>query len=287
MKEQEYFTVSVLRVKNDSRNEAAPISSVNSIDQPDYKYDYNLKVGENDKNGNKIEYIYERVPGKYFIYHIGNFDLQFVAEDEAVISKDSKFNKLWLQIADYLANDSTLRRPYIAHLAYAIKNLHDGSPDSAYQSLTSTYDSMKRELKRRAIVPYLSGAFALVLISLIAYFAVYKWGNLNELGHTIFCAVVFSGLGGFLSIAISLRNINVDVQDGLWTKAVYGFIRIVIAMISGVAVYYLIESNIALTFIKDLNNINAFYAVFFIAGFVEKLVSNLMLDFEGKTKSKT
>lgn len=268
---------------NDSGNEE--VLEIPQNNRP-WKYDYTLKVGDNDINDNKIEYIYEKVPGKYFIYHIGDFDLQFVAEDETIISKDSKFNRLWLQIADYLSNDKSLRKPYITHLAYAIKNLHDGSPDSAYDALTSTYDGMTRQLKRRAVLPYLFGASTLVLISLITYFAVYKYGDLNVLGHIIFCAVVFSGLGGFLSIAISLRNLNVDVQDGFYTKAVFGFIRIAIAMISGVAVYYLIESNIALTFIKELKNINAFYAAFFIAGFIEKLVSNLMLGFEDKAKPK-
>jgi hypothetical protein len=143
---------------------------------------------------------------------------------------------------------------------------------------------MTRRLKRRSVIPYLAGAFSLVLISLIVYFAIYRLGNLNNFGHIIFSAVVFSGLGGFLSVAVSIRDVPLDVQDNGWTKAAYGFIRIIIAMISGIAVYYLIESGIALTFIKDLKNQNAFYAAFFIAGFIEKLVANLMLGFEGKSK---
>jgi hypothetical protein len=286
MEEHESLAIVAFHIENDSRNEDILETPQNSRNQPHYKYNYNLKVGDNDRNGEKIEYIYECVPGKYFIYHTGYFDLQFVAEDETLISNNAEFNRIWFQIADYLANDYSLRQPFIAHLAYAIKNLHDGNSDTACNSLVSTYDSMTRRLRRRAVLPYLTGAFALVLASLISYFLVYLYGNLNDFGYMIFNAITFSAMGGFLSVAISLRNINVDVQDNFWTKAVYGFVRIIIAMISGVIIYFLIEGKVAFAFLKDIQNLNAYYIAFFVAGFSEKLISNLIFDFGNKGNSK-
>ena len=286
MEEQESLAIVAFRIENDSRNEETPETSQHSRNQPHYKYNYNLKVGELDRNGEKIGYIYECVPGKYFIYHTGYFDLQFVAEDETLISNNPEFNRIWFQIADYLANDYSLRQPFIAHLAYAIKNLHDGNPDTACSSLVSTYDSMTHRLRRRAVLPYLTGAFALVLTSLISYFLVYLYGNLSDFGHLIFSAIVLSALGGFLSVGISLRNINVEVQDSFWIKAVYGFVRIMIAMISGVIIYFLIEGKVAFAFLKDTQNLNAYYIAFFVSGFSEKLISNLMFDFGNKGNSQ-
>jgi hypothetical protein len=250
-----------------------------------FKHNYGLKIGDIDENGSKIEYIYECETGKYFLYHIKGFDLQIIAEDETLIGKNAKFNKLILQIGDYLSNEPALRGLYITHMVHAVKNLFDGNEDSAVETLASTYDSMTRYLKRHAVIPYLLGAFVLVFISLIAYFVSYKFGWLSSFENTLFSAVVLAALGGFLSVAISLRNISVEVQDNFGVKAIYGVVRIVIAMISGIIVYYLIEGKIAFSFIKDFQNFNTYYIAFFFSGFSEKLVSNLMLDFEKKDKN--
>jgi hypothetical protein len=276
---EEPETLIILAARNDQSNDE---DTQTSLDNSGWKHNYNLKVGDKDEDGDVIEDIHERVPGKYFIYTIADHDLRSFAEDETILSSNAKFNQLFYKIGDYLSNDPSLRKPFVSHLSFALKNLYDGYPDIACDGLTVTYDNMTRVMKRRAPLPYITGAFVLVLISLISYFLVYRFGNLNDFGYMMFSAVALSGLGGFLSVAISLRNINVDVQDHFMMKAAYGFIRIVIAMISGVIVYFLIEGKVALVFLKDLQNANTFYIAFFVSGFSEKLVSNLLFDFENK-----
>lgn len=279
-----YEAIIILAVSGKHKPEEKPTSPQESANQSDSEINYDLIKGDRDRNGNIIEYIYARMPGNYLIYRIENYELKVIAEDASLISSNTVFNKSLVQIGDYIAGDLELKKTYSHSIAFAIKNLYDGNTEIACSSLATTYENISRYLKRRSVAPYLLGSFGLVLISLIAYFLIYRFGNLNDFGHILFSAVVLSALGGFLSVAISLRNVSVDIQDSFKLKMVYGAVRIAIAMISGVIVYFLIEGKIALSFLKDFLNINTYYIAFFIAGFIEKLVANLMLDFEKKDK---
>lgn len=280
---------SIFRPKHASGN-AQPKLLPNG-NQPNWKNRYDFKVGDSDHSGLKITKIHQRSPGNYLIYETSDSKLRFIVEDTTVISKNVDFIILWLKIADYLDSDETLKETYNSYLSFAVKALHDENPATAFKVLTSAHDNITRRLKRRTVLPYLTGAFAPVLFSLIVYLFVYL-GNrsnyvssnfkLNEFGYMIFSAVTFSSIGGVLSVAISLKNLNVDVQDNVKMKAVYGFIRIIIAMISGVIAYFLIEGRVAFGFLKDLQNINTYYIAFFVSGFSEKLVSNMLFDFETK-----
>ena len=290
MKKIESLVIANFKSETDSVSEKTENTEPSPVELPiKYKYNYELKVGDDDRFGNKIEYIYENVVGEYLIYHIEDFDFQIQAEDQTLIGKNIKFNRLILQIGDYLSHERILRKRYITHIVHAFKNLYDGNEDVALDTLVLTYDNMTRYLKRRAIVPYLFGAFLLVLISLITYFVTYLVGNLDNFGHTIFSAIVLSSLGGFLSVAISLRNLDVDIQDKFWVKTLYGFVRILIAIISGVIMYFLIEGKVAFSFLKDNQITDTYYIAFFIAGFSERFVSNMLFSFEkaGDNKSDT
>lgn len=150
----------------------------------------------------------------------------------------------------------------------------------AISSLEATYNNITRALKRKAEAAYVGGAILLVLIAPLVYLATYKIGDLSDLGHILFCAVVFSATGGFLSVALNVKNLDVDVQNPYWTIMLYGAQRIFLAMICGVFIYFLITSKILLAFFQDLSNINLYYVAFFLCGFSERLVPNLMLNFE-------
>lgn len=56
----------------------------------------------------------------------------------------------------------------------------------------------------------------------------------------------------------------------------YGALRIVISIISGVIIYFLIQTRILLAFLKDASDVNGLIIVSVVAGFSEKLVPNLM-----------
>jgi hypothetical protein len=249
----------------------------------DSTFNYHSKVGDPDPIGRKIEAIYYSADKRYFIYHIDDYSLQIVAEDATLLSKDLKVNEIYGRILDYLASNPEMKRKYVKSIAFAVKTLYDGNSDVAVNSLEATYNNITRSLRRKAEAAYMGGALILVLTAPIVYLITYKIGTLNNLGHIIFCAAVFSALGGFLSVALNVKKLDVDVQNPLGTIMIYGAQRIFLAMISGVFIYFLIASKIFLAFFEDLQNINVYYVAFFLCGFSERLVPNLMLNFEDKS----
>jgi hypothetical protein len=250
----------------------------------DPEFNFYSKVGDLDPIGRRIEAIYFSSDQNYFIYHIGNYSLEIVAVDGSLLSKNSKANEIYGRILDYFASNAELKRKYVKSIAFAIKTLYDGDSEIAINILEATYKNITRFLKRKAELAYLLGAITLMFIGLITYFLTYKAGNLNDFGHIIFCALIFSSLGGFLSVALNVKNLDVDVQNSFPITMFYGAQRVFLAMISGVFIYFLISSKIFLAFFENLQNINIYYVAFFLCGFSERLVPNLMLNFE-KDKS--
>ncbi len=240
--------------------------NLQSEDQP--PFNFHSQTGDTDPLGRRIDEIYFTSDNKYFIYHTSNFRLKIIAKDGTLMSRNLKVNQIYVQIMEYLSTDPALRKKYNRTVAFAVKTLYEGDLDVAVQSLESTYNNIIRSLQRKAETAYLGGAFLLVLIALISYFVTYKVGDLNSLGHIIFSAVVISSLGGFLSVSLNVKNLEVDVQHSQNTIMAYGAQRIFLAMISGVFIYFLILSKIFLAFFQDLGNLNIYYVAFFLCGFI-------------------
>lgn len=253
-----------------------------------YKHNYDLKVGDDDELGRKIVNIYSTVKGKYFIYHHSDFILGVMAEDESLINEDTEINKLFYQNVEFLSDDPPVRRKYLRNVAYAIKALYDGHKEAAADGLRSTYDRIQEYLLRRAIVAYLTGVVVgSLILPLALYFAIFKLNTVyRDIAGLIFNAVLFSTLGGFLSTVTGIKDIKVDLQNNFLMKSCFGSLRIAIAIISGVIVYFLIQGNVLFGFVKDTSVESLYYVMFFLSGFSEKLVFNLMLELEGRVKLK-
>ena len=91
-------------------------------------------------------------------------------------------------------------------------------------------------------------------------------------------------MGVFLSTVIGVKNIKVDLQNTLGIKTVFGGLRIAIAIVSGIVIYFLIQANILLGFIKDTSNTSLLYVAFFLSEFSERLIYNLMIEIQGRIK---
>ena len=66
-----------------------------------------------------------------------------------------------------------------------------------------------------------------------------------------------------------------------------GFLRVVIAMISGVVAYLLIESKIVFSFLGDQSSGNGYLIVAFLSGFSERFIPNIMNTWSSKGNGKT
>jgi hypothetical protein len=91
--------------------------------------------------------------------------------------------------------------------------------------------------------------------------------------------------GGFLSVAIGVRKLDIDPDAQLWVYAYYGLIRLTIAIISAMVLYSLIKAGLVLQpmFAGETDRgMFALYAFATAAGFSETLIPNILRSAEDR-----
>jgi len=235
--------------------------------------DADLKVGEKDRSGREVRFVYAKERG-YTIYEAA--DNQIIVRGRISLANLPELNRLLTKIGDLVSHSPSLRKKYNSTRAHAMKVLMDGDSETSTHLFQDVFEDMTRYLTRRAKIAYQLGAAILMLLSLIGLPVARTFGTFDQLGARICYAVILSAMGGFLSVAIGTDKVNVDLQNSLFVNMLYGGLRILIAIISGIIVVFFIESRIVLPFLKDTSNVFGFIIVAFFAGFSEKLVPNLM-----------
>jgi hypothetical protein len=255
---------------------------------PELEYNYNLKVGDEAPSGGRINHIYAHEKDKYLIYSTDRFKRPIViAEMENLLTDNPGVCKELLQIRDLKENDPHLKNKYNEAYAQALRTLLDGHPESGLESLRTLRTEMENYLKREATYFYLIGAAVATFLVLIVHLGFYmNESYFRPKTQEVFYAVLFATIGGFLSVATGSRKINVELQNDEVKKAIYGALRIAIAIFSGVLVYYAIRGGLALEIVKTSNSMFALYFLCAAAGFLEKLVPNLMHNLENKNDGK-
>ena len=74
-----------------------------------------------------------------------------------------------------------------------------------------------------------------------------KFSLLNSTGIRVGLSLVMASMGGFLSMSIGIKSLQVDHREQQRVNTFNGCLRIVIAMISGAAAYLLVDSRIVLS----------------------------------------
>lgn len=85
--------------------------------------------------------------------------------------------------------------------------------------------------------------------------------------------------GGFLSVAIGIRKLDIDPDTRWWVNAYYGLIRLTIAIVSAIVLYFLIEAKLVLQPVfsgASSQEAFALYAFAAAAGFSETLIPNIL-----------
>lgn len=95
--------------------------------------------------------------------------------------------------------------------------------------------------------------------------------------HVMYADVATCGaIGGFLSVMIGFRKMQIEMDASPTLNGLTGVSRILIAMAGAIFAYFLVESGLALTPIADANNVFAIYTIAVFAGFSERFVPNAM-----------
>ncbi len=104
-----------------------------------------------------------------------------------------------------------------------------------------------------------------------------------------FVRVVACGAaGGFLSVAIGIRKLDIDPDTRWWVNCYYGVIRLTIAIVSAIVIYFLIRAKLVLQPLftgASINESFALYAFAAAAGFSETLIPNILRRTEERNAS--
>ncbi len=130
---------------------------------------------------------------------------------------------------------------------------------------------------------YLLSCLSVVFIALIFSFFLKKYKFIPEIIPHFFI-MAYASIGGFLSVAKDIKKIQIDSTDFGWFQVVYGAVRIIISMFSGLIVYVLIKSEIILPTLTINDNVFVICLFAIAAGFSESMIPNLLKKVE---KEKT
>jgi hypothetical protein len=169
----------------------------------------------------------------------------------------------------------------VRETARAIANALAGEVQDAFQILEFVEARLIARRRAQGQFKYLLGCTGmLALITVIACVIVKFWLSPSEAAWADVVWIATCGaVGGFLSVAIGIRKLDVDPDTADWVHAFYGLIRLTIAVLSAVVVYLLIKSKLAFEplFSEDKSrNSYILYSLAVVAGFFESFVPNIL-----------
>jgi hypothetical protein len=95
--------------------------------------------------------------------------------------------------------------------------------------------------------------------------------------------MLFGSIGGFISVFISLKKLNLEININYWSQSVYGIFRITVAILSAIVSYLLIRSELILPSINT-ENVFVYYIFAVVAGFSETFIPNVLKKIEKDKK---
>ena len=225
--------------------------------------------------GDKITQLFSAQP-TYLIYE-GNDcgEVTVASSDSTIKARLSKLSPKMATVTELLVNDS-LKKKYIDQIALAYREIAEGNDEKAFEVVDNIIDSVvtyKRNLRNGRFYYLLSCLAMLTLVIAFSYFLKH-YDFLKEI-TPYFYYMTYAAIGGFLSVSRNIKKIEIDASEFGWRQTIYGAIRILIAMLSGLIIFVVIESDLILPQLDSTN----FYLVSLlaiVADFSESLIPNLL-----------
>lgn len=166
--------------------------------------------------------------------------------------------------------------------ARAIANALSGNHDLAIDILAFVEARLIARRRTQGQFLYLLTCTVILAIVMLIVFAHEYWIALSidfwpyrELVRVAACGTI----GGFISVAIGIRKLDVDPDTRWWVNAFYGFIRLTIAFLSAVVLYFLIKGKLIFEPLFTETSDQAvftLYAFAVAAGFSETFIPNIL-----------
>jgi hypothetical protein len=242
-----------------------------------------FKPGDTDSLGKKVLRVLAREEGKYIIYETTSREISIEGPEFEKCNTPGIFAAMNV-IADLTIHYPALKEGYNGRLGYAYKMALDGDTASCEAALKTISEDMRSHLRRKCVGTYQRGALMAIFIPPILFLIAYSYFPLNEVGMRIFSASVFSALGGFLSVLIGSRKLDLDLKARASSTTWLGASRIAISVICGIVFLFLIRADLVLGPLNRADNFDGLVIACFVAGFSEMLVPNILKNLESATR---
>ncbi|WP_139832879.1 hypothetical protein [Pseudomonas sp. R45(2017)] len=248
---------------------------------------YDYKVGCIDNDGELVVKIYAKLKG-YVIYRTKNAIRIDINDEHPKCDEytDNHF-KIGVELAriySWLPENLSWSEPINRQIARALSTNAKGYYEDAKKMLLHAEERIIKLKTIKGRLQYAAGAFILALI--VFFIAMYQ--SLES--YSIFYYIVFFGsLGGVLSIAIGFSTLEIDIDANQTTNYLIGVSRILIAMTAAVFSYFAIKSQVAFSFVGNVQGDYGVYMIAMVSGFVEMLIPNIMSNVakENSSSKKT
>lgn len=249
---------------------------------------HDLRIGEQDQQGREITDIMWSTEDYAVYSHQAGISPQFSDDPDLAHRQRAAFS----QIGPLLSTVNALRTGPIRRaesinreISRAISQSLEGHVEHAHDILVDVQARLHKLRSLHGRLQYQFSCFVVTLLAVAGLGAALLLGGYSvtsELSPLLMAQIATCGaLGGFLSVTVGIRRLDID-PDGNWKiNVISGGSRIVIAMIGAVFVYFAIVSNLLLGLLPIESSATGVFAVSIAAGFIEFIVPNLFLQTGG------
>ena len=239
-----------------------------------------FRIGALDNSGEKISRIYFQ-SADYVIYRSRStiyVDIDDDSEDlERLHDANMRIASVLARVYSFLPGNLNWIEPINKQIARAVAlNLSGATPQA--RDMLGDVELRVRRLK------VISGRLQYTVSSLLTAATITLanfWlnspaasGGAVGVSHTQIATC--GALGGFLSVVLGFRVIEIDCDANWFLNCLIGSSRILVAMVAAVFAYFVVKSGIALQPLAEANSPYGFYTVAILAGFSERFVPNIM-----------
>lgn len=161
--------------------------------------------------------------------------------------------------------------------AWALNEFFLDNEEKSKNVLEECIETAKhKEMARKKIIfigMYLGVVVFFLLLMTILQYAYPEWKYMKYLN-----IIIFGAFGGFVSLNTRLEKIEFTIYERTWSYILVSIYKITFACVSSIIVYFLIESDMVLSALKDSQGI--IYIAATLAGFSESLLPNIFSGIE-------
>lgn len=235
---------------------------------------------EGDKYKNKI------IKRLYFSNSEKKFMI-FKTEDDIVRACGANFEHITHQLAEskYLTEqvkDKKAKEWYDYQRATAMNTYLIGQQEKSKDILRDLiYKLQQRQIVQKKI--WYIGIFLGITIIMFLVSIIFSSFGMNFYYTKYIKIATFGAIGGFISLNIKLSDMKFEVSESTWSYIIVSIYKVVFSMLTAIISYFLIESDIILSVLKNdsTDNMYLVYTVATLAGFSESLLPNIFKSIEG------